>query len=399
MKAVVYKGVKNVAVEDIEMPRIEEKTDALLKITSAAICGSDLHMYDGRTPFEVGRSIGHEIMGVIESVGDAVTQIKAGDRVVLPFNIGCGDCFNCSRTYSNACLVANPEGVGAGFGYAGLGPYQGGQAEFIRVPYADFNCLKVPGTPGDDFEDKFILLADIFPTAYHSTELAQVGLGSSVAIYGAGPVGMLAAYSSLIKGASEVYVVDSVPERLAKVKSIGATPINFKDGSPVEQIQDIRKNNKTLKDSFRPGDEKMKGVMCGIDAVGFQSHDEGNPDIERPNQVTEDLLELINPTGALGVIGAFTPKDPHGVDAQASKGVYEIPWAQLFEKGISVGSGQAPVKRYNVLLRDLILAGKADPSFIISHDMPLEGAPDAYGHFDKREDGYTKVILKPQMKG
>lgn len=398
MKAVVYKGVKNVAVEDIEMAYIQEKTDALLKITSAAICGSDLHMYDGRTPFEVGRSIGHEIMGVIESVGDAVTQIKAGDRVVLPFNIGCGDCFNCSRTYSNACLVANPEGVGAGFGYAGLGPYQGGQAEYIRVPYADFNCLKVPGTPGDDFENKFILLADIFPTAYHSTELARVGLGSSVAIYGAGPVGMLAAYSSMIKGASEIYVVDSIPERLAKVKAIGATPINFKDGSPVEQIQDIRKNNKALKDSFRPGDEKMKGVMCGIDAVGFQSHDEGNPDIERPNQVTEDLLNLINPTGALGVIGAFTPKDPNGVDPQASKGVYEIPWALLFEKGISVGAGQAPVKRYNVLLRDLIIAGKVDPSFIISHDMPLEGAPDAYGHFDKREDGYTKVILKPQMK-
>ena len=399
MKAVVYKGVKQVAVEEIEMPRLEEKTDALLKITSAAICGSDLHMYDGRTPFEIGRSIGHEIMGMIESVGDAVTQIKPGDRVVLPFNIGCGDCFNCSRTYSNACLVTNPEGVGGGYGYAGLGPYQGGQAEYIRVPYADFNCLKVPGAPYDEFEDKFILLADIFPTAYHSTELAQVGLGSTVAIYGAGPVGMLAAYSSLIKGASEVYVVDSVPERLAKVKAIGATPINFKDGSPVEQIQDIRKNNKMLKDSFRPGDEKMKGVMCGIDAVGFQSHDEGNPDIEKPNQITSDLLELINPTGAMGVIGAFTPKDPNGVDPNASKGIYEIPWAALFEKGISVGAGQAPVKRYNVLLRDLILAGKVDPSFIISHDMPLEGAPDAYAKFDKRADGYTKVVLKPQQKG
>lgn len=399
MKAVVYKGVRQVAVEDIEMPRVQEKTDALLKITSAAICGSDLHMYDGRTAFEVGRSIGHEIMGVIESVGDAVTQIKPGDRVVLPFNIGCGDCFNCSRTYSNACLVANPEGVGAGYGYAGLGPYQGGQAEYIRVPYADYNCLKVPGTPGDEFEDKFILLADIFPTAYHSTELAQVGLGSTVAIYGAGPVGMLAAYSSIIKGASEVYVVDSVPERLAKVKAIGATPINFKDGKPVEQIQDIRKNNKTLKDSFRPGDEKMKGVMCGIDAVGFQAHDEGNPDIEKPNQITNDLIELINPTGALGVIGAFTPKDPTPVDEKAGKGIYEIPWADLFEKGITVGTGQAPVKRYNVLLRDLILAGKVDPSFIISHDLPLEGAPDAYSHFDKREEGYTKVILKPQQKG
>ncbi len=399
MKAVVYKGVKQVAVEDIEMARIEEKTDALLKITSAAICGSDLHMYDGRTTFEVGRSIGHEIMGVIESVGDAVTQFKPGDRVVLPFNIGCGDCFNCSRMYPSACLVSNPEGGGGGYGYAGLGPYQGGQAEYIRVPFADFNCLKVPGTPGDEFEDKFILLADIFPTAYHSTELAQVGLGSSVAIYGAGPVGMLAAYSSLIKGASEVYVVDNVPARLEKVKAIGATPINFTEGSPVEQIQELRKNNKTLQASFRPGDEKMKGVMCGIDAVGYQAHDEGNPDMDKPNQVTSDLLELVNPTGAMGIIGAFMPQDPGGINEDAKKGIYEIPWASIFEKGITVGAGQAPVKRYNVLLRDLILAGKVDPSFIISHDLPLEAAPDAYAKFDARADGYTKVILKPQMKG
>ena len=399
MKAVVYKGVKQVAVEDIEMPRIQEKTDALLKITSAAICGSDLHMYDGRTPFEVGRSIGHEMMGVIESVGDAVTQIKAGDRVVLPFNIGCGDCFNCDRTYSNACLVANPEGVGAGFGYAGLGPYQGGQAEYIRVPYADYNCLKVPGTPGDEFEDKFILLADIFPTAYHATELAQVGLGSTVAIYGAGPVGMLAAYSSLIKGASEVYVVDDVPARLDKAKSIGATPINFKDGSPVEQIQEIRKSNKTLHDSFRPGDEKMKGVMCGIDAVGYQAHDEGMPSIEKPNQVFDDLVQLVNPTGAIGIIGAFMPSDPGGKGEDGKQGEYVLPLGKVWEKGLIVGTGQAPVKRYNVLLRDLILAGKVDPSFIVSHDLPLDAAPDAYSKFDQRADGYTKVILKPQMQG
>lgn len=142
MKAAVYKGVRNGAAEEIEMAHIEEKTDALLRITSAAICGSDLHMYDGRTTFEAGRSLGHEIMGVIEKVGDAVTQIKVGDRVVLPFNIGCGDCANCGRTMTSACLVANPENVGAGYGYAGMGPYQGGQAEYIRVPYADFNCLK-----------------------------------------------------------------------------------------------------------------------------------------------------------------------------------------------------------------------------------------------------------------
>ncbi len=398
MKAVIYKGVKNVAVEDIEMARIEEKTDALLRITSAAICGSDLHMYDGRTDFEVGRSLGHEIMGVIEGVGDAVTQIKVGDRVVLPFNIACGDCFNCNRMYTSACLTMNPKAAGAGYGYADMGPYQGGQAEYIRVPHADFNCLKVPGTPGDAFEDKFILLADIFPTAYHATELAKVELGSTVAIYGAGPVGMLAALSSQIKGASEIYVIDSVPERLDKVKGMGATPINFKDGDPVEQIQDLRKHNKNIQQSLRPGEEKMKGVMCGIDAVGFQCHDEGNPDIEKPTQIIDDLVRLVNPTGALGIIGVFAPKDPGGVDPNAKMGVYDFPYGQLWEKGLSLGTGQAPVKRYNVLLRDLILAGKADPSFIISHDLPIEAAPDAYSHFNKRADGYTKVILKPQMK-
>jgi glutathione-independent formaldehyde dehydrogenase len=397
MKAVVYKGIRKVAVEDIEEAHIQEPTDALLKITSAAICGSDLHMYDGRTSFEEGRSLGHEIMGVIERVGDSVTQIKPGDRVVLPFNISCGDCFNCNRGYTSGCLTTNPDKVGAGYGYAGMGPYQGGQAEYIRVPHADFNCLKVPGEPYDELEDKFILLADIFPTSWHSTELAKVEMGSSVAIYGAGPVGLLAALSAKIKGAAEIYVVDSVPARLEKVEEIGAIPIDFTDGSPVEQIIDIRKHNKKHLDSLRPGEEKMKGVMCGIDAVGYQAHDEGNPDIERPSQVTEDLLELVNPTGNLGIIGAFMPEDPGGVDSNAKQGIYDIPWARLFEKGLTVGSGQCPVKKYNVLLRDLILAGKADPSFIVSHDLPLAAAPDAYAHFDKRDDGYTKVILKPQM--
>jgi len=310
MKAVVYKGVRKVAVEDIEPARIQEPTDALLKITSAAICGSDLHMYDGRTTFEEGRSLGHEIMGVIESVGDTVTQIKPGDRVVLPFNISCGDCFNCNRGYTSGCLVSNPDKIGAGYGYAGMGPYQGGQAEYIRVPYADFNCLKVPGEPYDKFEDNFVLLADIFPTAWHATELAKVCMGSTVAIYGAGPVGLLAALSCQIKGATEIYVVDSVPERLDKVRGIGATPVNFKDGSAVEQIFDLRKHNKLRSQTMRPGEEKMKGVMCRIDAVGYQAHDEGNPDIERPGQVAEDLFEVVNPTGTLGIIGAFMPEDP-----------------------------------------------------------------------------------------
>lgn len=398
MKAVVYQGPYKVAVQEVEKPRIQEPTDALLKVTSAAICGSDLHMYDGRTTVETGCIFGHEIMGVIEEVGDAVQQIKPGDRVVLPFNISCGRCFNCSRGMTSACLTANPENAGAAYGYAGMGPYQGGQAEYVRVPYADFDCLKVPGKPGDEFEDDFVLLADIFPTAYHATELAQVGLGSSVAIYGAGPVGLLSALSCQLKGASEIYVVDDIPERLEKVKEIGAIPINFDEGDPVEQIEERRKSDKRHTETLRPGEEKMKGVMCGIDAVGYQAHDESNPKRERPTQVLEDLVRLVNPAGAIGVIGVHMPQDPGGVTPGAKKGEYVLPWGELWEKGLQIGTGQCPVKKYNVLLRDLILAGKANPALIVSHDLPIDAAPEAYQKFDKRTDGFTKVVLKPGLQ-
>lgn len=397
MKAVVYRGPHKMVVEDVDKPRISEPTDAILKVTSTAICGSDLHMYDGRTTIETGTIFGHEIMGVIDQVGDSVKQIKVGDRVVLPFNIGCGDCFNCTHDFTSACLVANPENAGAAYGYAGMGPYQGGQCEYVRVPWVDFNALKVPGMPGDGLEDNFVLLADIFPTAYHATELAGVSIGKSVAIYGAGPVGLLAAMSCQVKGASEVYVVDSVPERLDKVARIGATPINFQDGDPAEQIKDRRKHNMKIQQSLRPGEEKMPGVMCGIDAVGYQAHDIDNPHREKSTAVVEELVSLVNPTGQLGIIGVYMPQDPGGKTPEAKHGDYTLPWGMIFEKGLKVGTGQAPVKRYNAQLRDLILTGKANPDLIVSHHLPLEAAPDAYDKFDKRADGYTKVILKPEL--
>ena len=210
-------------------------------------------MYDGRTNMEKGRILGHEIMGIIEEVGEAVTQIKVGDRVVLPFNISCGCCYTCSQGYTNTCLVANPENAGAAYGFAGMEPFEGGQAQFVRVPYADADCLKLPGKAGDEFEDEFVLLADIFPTAFHSTELAQVSIGKSVAIYGAGPVGLLAAMSCQLKGAGEIFVVDGVPERLALVKQLGATPIDYTKGDPVAQIQDLRKHNRMVQEAARPG--------------------------------------------------------------------------------------------------------------------------------------------------
>lgn len=395
MQAVVYRGPEKMVVETVDRPRITAPTDAIVKITSAAICGSDLHMYEGRTTVKTGTIFGHEILGVIDQAGDAVQQLKTGDRVVLPFNIACGCCFNCSRGYTNACLTLNPEGVGAAYGYAGMGPYQGGQTQFVRVPYADFNCLKLPHAAGQKEEDDFLMLADIFPTAFHSTELARVQTGSSVAIYGAGPVGLLAALSAQLRGASEIYVIDRIPSRLAKAKQIGAIPIDFSQGDPVDQILDLRKSNKRMAQALRPGEEKMAGVSCGIDAVGYQARCESAPNTEKPTQVIEDLTRLVNPTGAIGLIGVYMKQDPGGIDIHAQKGEFILPLGPIWEKGITLGMGQAPVKKYNAQLRDLIISGRANPGLIVSHHLSLEEAPDAYKKFDQRADGWTKVILKP----
>lgn len=394
MKAVSYEGVHKMAVEDHPQPKLKAPTDALLRVTTAGICGSDLHMYDGRTPLEKGTVVGHEIMGIIEDVGDAVVSIKKGDRVVLPFNIACGYCYNCHRGYTNACLTMNPEDAHAAYGYAGMGPYQGGQAEIVLVPHADFNCLKLPGSAWDQWEDDFLLLADVFPTGFHATELAGVSPGKTVAIFGAGPVGLLAAYSSVLKGASEVYVVDYVPERLAKARELGATPVDFSEGDPVEQIFELRKKNRGIQQSLRPGEEKMKGVDCAIDAVGYQARDDKNPKQEKPTQVLENVLKVVNPTGAVGIIGVYIAPDPGAKNDQAKRGIYPFPIADYFDKGVTMGSGQAPVKKYNEYLRDLIVNGRAKPSKIVSHHIPIDDAPKAYDKFDKRIEGYTKVLIR-----
>ena len=396
MKAIVYKGPLQVALEEVEDPRIESPTDVIVKITSAAVCGSDLHMYEGRTSAKPGLVFGHEPMGIVEEIGGDVKTIKQGDRVVLPFNIACGFCFNCQRGYTNACLTANPNAPHAAYGYVSMGPFRGGQAEKLRVPFAEVNCLKLPGKPGDQWEDDFITLADIFPTGYHGTELAHVRPGDSVAVFGAGPVGLMASYSAILRGASQVFTVDAVPERLEKARQIGAIPVNFKDGDPVQQIFDLRKKEPNAQ-AMRPGEaEKMPGVMCGVDAVGYEAKDDRDPSREKPTQVLEDLVRVVNPTGHIGIVGVYLPEDPGGVDADAKKGIFNLPLGQMFNKGITVGMGQCPVKRYNIYLRDLIIAGRAKPGFVISQHLPLSDAPKAFQKFDKREPGFTKVVLKPQ---
>jgi glutathione-independent formaldehyde dehydrogenase len=394
MKAITYEGVRQMSVSKQSKPKITSPTDAILRVTTSGICGSDLHMYDGRTPLKKGTVVGHEIMGVIDEVGEAVQSIKKGDRVVLPFNVACGYCFNCHRGHTEACLVLNPEAPHAAYGYAGMGPYKGGQAEFVLVPYADFNALKLPGEPGDPWEDDFLLLSDVFPTAFHATELACVSAGKTVAVFGAGPVGLLSAHCALLKGASEVYVVDSIPERLEKAEELGATPVDYSKGDPVEQIFALRKKNKGITQSLRPGEEKMKGVDCAIDAVGYQARDDENPDKEKATQVLENCVRVLNSTGSLGMIGVYIAPDPGAKNVNAKNGIFPFSLAEFFDKGITMGSGQAPVKKYNEYLRDLIVNGKSKPSQIVSHRISIDEAPDAYNKFDQRIHGYTKVLIK-----
>ena len=329
---------------------------------------------------EEGKILGHENMGIVEETGPGVTWIKAGDRVSVPFNIACGCCRNCASGWTSFCLRTNPvQGVdGAAYGYAQMGPYQGGQAEYLRVPFADFNLLPLP--PGEEFERDFTMLSDIFPTGYHGAALAGVSPGDTVVVFGAGPVGLLAAHSSYLRGASQVYVVDMEPGRLALVARFDATPVNIADGDPAGQILDATGG---------------LGADCGIEAVGYQAHDPAGE--EHPEIVLDGLVRSVRATGGIGVVGVYVPSDPQAVSEGARQGRIGFDFGTLFQKGQRVGTGQCPVKRYNEQLRDLIVAGRATPSLLVSHELILADAPDAYDKFDKRADGYTKVLLHPAV--
>ena len=377
MKAVVFHGPRKLAVEDVEDPKIEQPGDAVIRITTANICGSDLHPYEGRAPLGAGMVLGHENMGIVEETGPGVTRVKPGDRVSVPFNLACGTCRNCNEGWTSACLRANPSGQpGAGYGYPQMGPYRGGQAEYLRVPWADFNLLELP--PGAEHERDFTLLSDIFPTGYHGTELAGVAPGRTVAIFGAGPVGLMAAHSANIRGAAQTFVVDFQPDRLALAATMGATPVNLAETDAVEAIMDAT-------DGF--------GVDCGVEAVGYQAHDPAGQ--EHPGLVLDALVQVVRATGKIGVVGVYEPSDEGAATEGAKHGRYGFDYGTAFTKGITIGSGQCPVKRYNRWLRDLIIRGQARPSQVISHELPLDRAGYAYEQFDNRADGWTKVILHP----
>jgi threonine dehydrogenase-like Zn-dependent dehydrogenase len=380
MKALIYNGPRDVRIQDVPDAKIEQPTDVLVKITTTNICGSDLHMYEGRTDVEKGKVLGHENLGQVVEVGKAVARIKVDDWVCLPFNISCGFCKNCERGLTGFCLTTNPGNAGAAYGYAGMGPYNGGQAEYLRVPYGDFNCLKLP----DDAQEKehdYVMLSDIFPTGWHATELAGLCPGESVVIYGCGPVGLMAAYSAMIKGASKVIIVDRHPDRLELARKIGAIPIDDSKESPVEKILDLTDG---------------EGTDRGCECVGYQCHDPAGHEV--PNMTMNALVKSVRATGGIGVVGVFVPEDPGSKDKLAQKGQMAFDFGEFFTKGQFMGTGQANVKAYNRYLRNLIHTGRAKPSWIISHELSLAEAPDAYKHFDSREKGWTKVILHPQQK-
>jgi glutathione-independent formaldehyde dehydrogenase len=377
VKALVYNGPRDVSVSQVPDARIERPTDVLVRITSTNICGSDLHIYEGRAPLEQGTAIGHENLGEVVEVGPAVVKIKVGDMVCVPFNIACGFCRNCERGYTGFCLTVNSQMPGGAYGYPNMGGYQGGQAEYLRVPFGDFNCLSLPEDAREKEAD-YAMLADIWPTGWHGTELAGVRPGDSVVIFGAGPVGLMAALSATVKGAEQVMLVDRHPDRLRLAEQIGAIAIDDSAGDAVEQITEHTRG---------------EGAACGVEAVGWQAHDPQGHEV--PNSTMNALVASVRATGKIGLVGVFVPEDPKSGDALMREGKIAFDIGNFFAKGLSLACGQANVKSYNRELRDLIHAGKATPSWIVSHHLHLDDAPGAYRHFDERDDGWTKVILHP----
>ena len=379
-----HKITERQGLTDVPDARIEDPNDILVRVTTTNICGSDLHMYEGRTSFETGRVFGHENMGQVVEVGDAVRKVKVGEYVVLPFNVSCGFCKNCERGLSNYCLTMQPEPsfAGAAFGFADMGPYQGGQAELLRVPFGDFMALRL-GEDAVERQTDYVMLSDIFPTGYHATEMAGVKPGDQTVIMGGGPVGLMAAYSAILKGAGRVWGVDRHPDRLALAEKIGAIAIDDSTQDPVEVIKDA-----TL----------GLGGDNGCECVGYQAHDpQGNED---GSLTLNTLIDAVRFTGKIGCVGVFVPEDPGGREKQRAgeleaEGKLPLDFGMLWFKGQSIGTGQCPVKKYNRALRDLVAGGKARPSFIVSHELPLDRAPEAYQNFDSRENGWTKVVLHP----
>lgn len=392
MKAVCWHGKGDVRVDTVEDPAILDPKDIIIQITASGICGSDLHLYDGITPsMEEGDIIGHEPMGIVVETGSEVKKLKKGDRVVVPFVIACGQCFFCQKQLFSACDATNPGAdlakvamghAGAGlFGYSGMmGRYPGGQAEYLRVPHADVGPIKIESDLPDE---KVVFLSDIFPTGYMAAENAGIEPGDTVAVWGCGPVGQFTIQCAWMFGAGRVIAIDHVPERLEMARAHGkAETLDFLNEPIHERLIEMTGG---------------RGPDRCIDAVGAEAHGTGSLDavIDRGKQavglsfdrphVLRQAIMACRKAGTLSIPGVY-----FGL-------LDKIPFGALVGKGLTVKSGQTHVQKYLQQLLGMIEDGKIDPSFVITHRIPLEGAPEAYEKFRKKEDGCIKVVIKPGL--
>ncbi len=389
MRAVCWYGKEDIRVESVPDPTILNPRDAIVKISSTAICGSDLHLYHGFVPTMMkGDILGHEFMGEVVEVGSAVQNLRPGERVVVPFPIACGRCWFCERQLFSLCDNSNPNARMAEavyghspagiFGYSHLfGGYAGGQAEYARVPFADVGPIKVNGALTDD---QVLFLSDIFPTAWMAAENGEIQPGDVVAIWGCGPVGLLAIRSALLLGAGRVLAIDELPERLALAERSGAEPLNFEDLDVVEALRELTGG---------------RGPDVVIDAVGLEAHGTGLQGLyDRSKQTLR--LETDRPAVLRQAIQACR-KGGHVSLAGVYGGLLDkLPMGAAFNKGLTFKMGQTHVQRYLKPLLDRIMSGEIDPSFIITHRLPLEEAAQAYRTFKEKADGCIKVVLKPQ---
>jgi threonine dehydrogenase-like Zn-dependent dehydrogenase len=392
MKALCWHRPKDIRCDEIPDPTIEHPRDAIVKVTSCAICGPDLHLYDGCMPgMEKGDVMGHEFMGEVVEVGrDSKDALKVGDRVVIPFTIICGECEQCRRGYFSVCERTNRNKnvadkmfghTTAGlFGYTHLtGGYQGGQAEYVRVPFADKTHIKVPQSGLTD--EQVLFLGDIFPTGWQAAVQCDIQPTDTVAIWGCGPVGQMTIRSAILLGAKQVIAIDNVPERLSMAEAGGATVINFEKESVVERLSDLTQG---------------KGPEKCIDAVGMEAHATATLDsiydtvkqavmleTDRPH-VLREMMYVCRPAGTLSVPGVYG-----GL-------LDKLPFGAVMNKGLTIRTGQTHVNRWTDDLLRRIEGGEIDPSFVVTHRVGLEDGPDMYKTFRDKEDGCIKVVLKPQ---
>jgi glutathione-independent formaldehyde dehydrogenase len=402
-KAVTYMGPGKVEVRTIDYPTFEMKDGpgvnkanigrksphgAILKNVATNICGSDQHMVRGRTTAPAGLVLGHEITGEVVEVGPDVEFVKVGDLCSVPFNISCGRCRNCKEGRTGVCLNVNPDRPGSAYGYVDMGGWIGGQAEYVMVPYADWNLLRFPDR--DRAMEKILdlaMLSDIFPTGYHGCFTAGVTTGSTVYIAGAGPVGLAAATSAFLLGAAVVIVGDLNEERLAQARSFGCETINVAQADPVDQIQQL-----LGKDAPAIGQPL---VDAAVDAVGFEARGHGkDAQTEQPARVLNSLMDLTRAGGAIGIPGLYVTGDPGGVDAAAKEGSLSLRLGLGWAKSHSFVTGQCPVMRYN---RNLMMAILHDRVQIAKNvnatPIPIDQAPDGYHEFD--QGAARKYVLDP----